>query len=76
MEEFREICVIYGSKMKIDYSEFYRQLKGSPLEPWIALLPERIAHGLRYERHGLLPQWEAALAKLPELDSSRVDLTS
>ena len=62
--------------MKIDYSEFYAQLKNTALEPWIELLPERIAHGLRYERHGLLPQWEAALAKLPELDSSLVDLTS
>ncbi len=60
--------------MKIDYSEFYSQLKGTALEPWIKLLPERIAHGLRYERHGLLPQWEDALANLPPLTSNSVEL--
>jgi len=62
--------------MKIDYSDFYPLLKGSPLEPWIDALPERIAHGLRYERHGLLPQWEAALAKLPNPEVSSVELKS
>lgn len=62
--------------MKIDYTEFYGLLKGTPLEPWIELLPERIAHGLRYERHGLLPQWEEALEKLPELESTSVELKS
>ena len=62
--------------MKIGYSEFYGQLKNTPLEPWIELLPERIAHGLRYERYGLLPRWEEALAQLPELKPSAVALKS
>ncbi len=62
--------------MKIDYSDFYSLLKDTPLEPWIELLPERIAHGLRYERHGNLPRWEEALAKLPAIDSASVDLKS
>ncbi len=62
--------------MKIDYSDFYPLLKDTPLEPWIELLPERIAHGLRYERHGNLPRWEEALAKLPAIDSASVDLKS
>ena len=60
--------------MKIDYTEFYPLLKGTPLEPWIDLLPERIARGLRHERHGNLPQWEAALAQLPRLTSTVVEL--
>ncbi|MDH3982509.1 MAG: DUF1698 domain-containing protein, partial [Kiritimatiellaceae bacterium] len=51
--------------MKIDYTELYELLKGTDLEPWIKLLPERIAHGLRYERHGRLPEWEQVLAELP-----------
>ena len=55
--------------MNIDYAPFYELLKGTALEPWIGLLPERIAHGLRYERHGLLPQWEKALEKLPNVDA-------
>jgi len=60
--------------MKIDYSEFYRLLADTEVEPWIELLPERIAHGLRYERHGLLPQWEEVLAQLPTLESSTIEL--
>ena len=60
--------------MKIDYTPFYEQLKGTELEPWIGSLPERIAHGLRYERHGNLPQWEEALAQLPALEAAAVEL--
>jgi tRNA (mo5U34)-methyltransferase len=60
--------------MKIDYSEFYDLLKETDLEPWIDLLPERIAHGLRYERHGNLPEWEKALEQLPVLNPASTDL--
>ncbi len=60
--------------MKIDYSNFFQALQDSPLNPWIDQLPERIAHGLRPERHGLLPQWEAALTKLPTPENSSVEL--
>ena len=60
--------------MKIDYSEFCEQLRGTALESWIELLPERIAHGLRHERHGLLPEWERVLASLPNVDATSVEL--
>jgi tRNA (mo5U34)-methyltransferase len=53
--------------MKIDYSELYSMLKVTPLEPWIEQLPEKIAHGLRVERHGRMPEWEEALAQLPNV---------
>ena len=62
--------------MKIDYSEFYALLKGTELEPWIEQLPERIAHSLRYERHGLLPQWEEVLANLPTPEKRFMEATS
>ncbi|WP_136081394.1 tRNA 5-methoxyuridine(34)/uridine 5-oxyacetic acid(34) synthase CmoB [Pontiella desulfatans] len=61
--------------MKIDYTPFYKMLKGTDLEPWIGLLPERIAHGLRYERHGKLPEWEEALAKLPDVEATTSSLS-
>ncbi len=48
--------------MNIDYVPFYKLLKGTPLEAWIELLPERIAHGLRYVLHGLRPLSQAAPA--------------
>ena len=60
--------------MKIDYSEFFQQLEGTPLEPWIELLPDRIDHGLRYERHGLLSQWKTVLEQLPKLGTSSIEL--
>ncbi len=62
--------------MKIDYTDFYQLLKGTPLEPWIELLPERIAHDLRYERHGLLPQWEEALERLPNVEATPSSLST
>ncbi|MDF7801125.1 tRNA 5-methoxyuridine(34)/uridine 5-oxyacetic acid(34) synthase CmoB [Pontiellaceae bacterium B1224] len=62
--------------MKIDYSELYERLKGSELESWIPLLPDLIAHGLRPERHGLMPQWEDALEKLPMIGNNSVELKS
>ena len=33
--------------------------------PAIEPLPALIAHGLREERHGHMPEWESALAALP-----------
>lgn len=60
--------------MKIDYSDFYDLLTGTDLGAWKELLPERIAHGLRYERHGKLPEWENALAQLPILKTTSIDL--
>jgi len=60
--------------MTIDYSAFYELLSGTGLEPWTELLPERISHGLRHERHGLLPQWEEVLAELPLTENAAVEL--
>ena len=62
--------------MKIDYTEFFHLLEGTELEPWIELLPTRIAHGLRYERHGLLSQWEELLAKLPNVEATPPSLSA
>ncbi|MDZ8118922.1 tRNA 5-methoxyuridine(34)/uridine 5-oxyacetic acid(34) synthase CmoB [Pontiella agarivorans] len=62
--------------MKIDYSELYDRLKGTDLENWNGVLPDLIAHGLRPERHGLLPQWEDALDKFPRVGKNRVELQS
>jgi len=62
--------------MKIDYTEFYPLLNGTQLEPWIDVLPERIAHGLRHERHGNLPRWEEVLAHLPQTQTDTIELKS
>lgn len=62
--------------MQIDYTAFYPLLDGSPLEQWIELLPERIAHSFHSDRHGHLHQWEKSLAQLPDLDPMSVELKS
>lgn len=41
------------------------------LTRWLALLPEQLARGLDRRRHGDLPAWEKAVAKLPTLSSTR-----
>ncbi|MDH4572534.1 tRNA 5-methoxyuridine(34)/uridine 5-oxyacetic acid(34) synthase CmoB [Salinicola acroporae] len=45
------------------------------LTRWLAALPEQLASGLDRQRHGDLPAWEKAVAKLPKLPARRdVDL--
>ena len=45
------------------------------LTRWLAALPEQLARGLDRQRHGDLPAWEKAVAKLPALPAARrVDL--
>ncbi|WP_110666270.1 tRNA 5-methoxyuridine(34)/uridine 5-oxyacetic acid(34) synthase CmoB [Salinicola halophilus] len=38
---------------------------------WLAALPDQLAAGLDRRRHGDLPAWEKAVAKLPALDEAR-----
>ncbi|WP_148254556.1 tRNA 5-methoxyuridine(34)/uridine 5-oxyacetic acid(34) synthase CmoB [Aidingimonas lacisalsi] len=41
------------------------------LDDWLARLPDQLATGLDRKRFGDLPAWEKAVAKLPELPTSR-----
>ncbi|WP_110688033.1 tRNA 5-methoxyuridine(34)/uridine 5-oxyacetic acid(34) synthase CmoB [Salinicola aestuarinus] len=41
------------------------------LTRWLAALPDQLAAGLDRRRHGDLPAWEKAVAKLPMLDAPR-----
>lgn len=62
--------------MKIDYTDFYPLLSGAEWEAWHTLLPERIRAGLSHERYGNLEKWEAALARLPQLQSESIELAT
>nr|WP_299242447.1 tRNA 5-methoxyuridine(34)/uridine 5-oxyacetic acid(34) synthase CmoB [uncultured Halomonas sp.] len=42
------------------------------LTRWLALLPKQLARGLDRKRHGDLPGWEKAVAKLPPLPDERI----
>lgn len=55
----------------------YRAFIDQGLEAWLARLPDQLARGLDRKRHGDLPAWEKAVAKLPTLpEARRVDLKS
>jgi tRNA (mo5U34)-methyltransferase len=55
----------------IDYSELLAYLPESPLASWSALLPRQIADGLCEKRYGDLPDWKAAMAKMPAIKSTQ-----
>jgi len=55
----------------------YRAFIDQGLEAWLARLPDQLARGLDRKRHGDLPAWEKAVAKLPTLpEASQVDLNN
>ncbi|QNI02551.1 tRNA 5-methoxyuridine(34)/uridine 5-oxyacetic acid(34) synthase CmoB [Halomonas sp. SH5A2] len=63
--------------MSHPHGELYHTFIDQGLDTWLARLPEQLARGLDRNRHGDLPAWEKAVAKLPALPSERrVDLTS
>lgn len=55
----------------IDYSKLLTYLPESPLASWSTNLPRQIADGLCEKRYGDLPDWKAALARLPNIKSSQ-----
>lgn len=50
--------------------ELYYAFIDQGLDTWLARLPEQLARGLDRNRHGDLPAWEKAVAKLPALPPS------
>jgi tRNA (mo5U34)-methyltransferase len=60
----------------IDVLPLVERWRGTALEPWAQTLQGDVAHGLDPERHGDLPRWELALASLPDIAPSSVDLAT
>ena len=58
----------------IDYQDLLAALPDSPLAPWRETLPAQIAEGLCEKRYGDLPQWKTALAQLPAISASQIEL--
>jgi tRNA (mo5U34)-methyltransferase len=59
----------------LDYAPLWREL-ATHAPTWAAALPSQVAAALRPEGHGDLPGWYAALADLPRVTPSRIDLTA
>lgn len=54
-----------------EHRPLYRAFIDQGLDSWLARLPEQLARGLDRKRHGDLPAWEKAVAKLPDLPEAR-----
>lgn len=53
------------------HQALYHAFIDQGLTAWLARLPEQLARGLDRRRHGDLPAWEKAVAKLPALPDER-----
>jgi len=60
----------------MDVAHLQAALAEGPLARWAGMLPDQVARGLDPRRHGDLPRWEAALASLPAVRPSAVDLSA
>ena len=58
----------------IDYSPLIESISEGKLRPWAEQLPQQIEQGLSEARWGDLPQWQAALEQLPDINASTTDL--
>ncbi|WP_017430037.1 tRNA 5-methoxyuridine(34)/uridine 5-oxyacetic acid(34) synthase CmoB [Vreelandella jeotgali] len=54
-----------------DQRVLYQAFLDQGLTTWLARLPEQLEKGLDRRRHGDLPMWEKAVAKLPDLPAER-----
>jgi methyltransferase, putative len=59
----------------IDYQTFLTRAADSPLAPLTRHLPPALAEGLSTIRYGDLPGWYEALASLPDITPSVIDLS-
>lgn len=60
----------------IDFTPLYQRLEGTRLEALAEALPQLLARQFSERRHGDLPRWLAALAALPTVKPTGVDLNA
>ena len=58
----------------VDYKPLYALLQETPLAGWLKQLPKQVTEALDDTKHGRLPEWGAALAKLPSVIPSTLNL--
>ena len=60
----------------MDIAELLVEMQQGPLQSWAEQLPTQITNGMNIKRYGDLPRWQAALAALPQVSPSLIDLNS
>jgi tRNA (mo5U34)-methyltransferase len=68
-----QFCLDDCHKMK-DYHALHPQLEAMGLSEWSALLKQQLAARFAADAHGKMPVWQAALAALPDVQPSEVEL--
>ncbi|MDH5517903.1 MAG: tRNA 5-methoxyuridine(34)/uridine 5-oxyacetic acid(34) synthase CmoB [Gammaproteobacteria bacterium] len=63
-------------KSTVDYSLLLEKIKGTELEPWLAVLPAQLDEKLYNTNHGDLSAWEAVLELLPAVKPESVDFSA
>jgi len=57
----------------LDYSDLYRSLEGTLLEPWLDTLPNQVSRVFFDTPHGDLHRWLDLLHQLPDITPSRTE---
>ncbi|CAG9296903.1 tRNA 5-methoxyuridine(34)/uridine 5-oxyacetic acid(34) synthase CmoB [Celerinatantimonas diazotrophica] len=60
----------------IEFGNFYAQIAKKSLASWLEVLPKQLKVWRDEQAHGLLPNWEKVLAKLPDQSGAKIDLTN
>lgn len=60
----------------MNFNRLFELMRGTDLEPWLAILQQQIEQGLCNDTYGNLPAWRSALQALPEINALQVDLNS
>ncbi|MBO1255552.1 tRNA 5-methoxyuridine(34)/uridine 5-oxyacetic acid(34) synthase CmoB [Alteromonas sp. 5E99-2] len=56
------------------FSDCYKELIGTELEPWLETLPAQLSQWEKDKKHGDFAKWVKLLSKLPQTQPSTVDL--
>lgn len=60
--------------MRKYFQHLVDDLRNTPLQNWIELIPHIVEKGLDPKRHGDLPSWQHALEQLPAVSTANIDL--
>jgi len=59
-----------------DFSNFYQIIAKNRLSHWLCTLPAQLHTWQHEHQHGFYPRWQRAIAKLPKVPNSKVELGS
>jgi len=61
---------------ELDFSPLFENIHDEAMQPWLQRLPQQLQHALVEKHHGDWQRWQQAVAGLPDIQPSSIDLTS